>query len=186
MNTKLVAVSCTILALLILGTAAVIAVQKPASAAMTIEMAHKGENDTPFKLQISPERPRSVVGVSEAAVSQDVHLSANKITLGHYDIHYTDKECILVLHFTTGEKRVDLSKTLLGLGLRGESGDLMMAGGGSLWAHLYTPQRPDSIRQGPFTLWVVFESVDLDALAEVNGEAFAKEAAQPYVEVYLV
>ena len=48
-----------------------------------------------------------------------------------------------------------------------------------------TAQQPDSIRQGPFTLWVVFESADLDALAEANGETFADQAVESYVEVYL-
>ena len=60
-----------------------------------------------------------------------------------------------------------------------------MTAGGSLWSFVYTQQQPDPIHRGPFTLWVVFESVDLDALAEVNGEAFASGVVESYVEVYL-
>lgn len=181
---KTVTVSCTVLALLLFGVTVLIAIQGPASAATPIDPATGSENDTPFEFWISSERPRSVDGVNKVEVSRDVHLSVNEMTLNHYDVYYTDEGGILALHFTTGGKRVDLSKILVGLGLRGKSGDLVMTAGGSLWALVYTPQQPDPIRQGPFTLWVVFD-VDLDALAKVNGEAFAREAAEPYVEVYL-
>ena len=184
MKTKFVIVSCIALALLIFGVAAVIAVQSSASAAPVISPGAESENDTPFEFRISPERPRSVGSVDEAKVSQAVSLSVNKIVLNHYDVYYTSEGCILALHFTTEEK-VDLSQTLMGLGLRDKYGDLVMTAGGSLWSFVYTQQQPDPIHQGPFTLWVVFESVDLDALAEVNGEAFASGVVESYVEVYL-
>jgi hypothetical protein len=182
---ELISISCTILALLILGVAVVVVVQKPSCAAVTIDAVPIEEYSDPYQIQISPERPRTIGSLDGAATSQDVHLSVNGIDLGRYDIYYADEECILALHFTSNGKRVDLSETLLGLGLRSKSGDLMMSGGGSLWTLLSTPEQPDPIRQGPFTLWVTFGSIDFNALEKVNGKDFATEAAEPYVEIYL-
>lgn len=185
MKTKFVAVACTALALLIFSIAVVIVVQRPSSAAITIDAVPIEEYQDPYKVQISPERPRTIDSLDEVTTSQDVHLSVNGIDLDHYDVYYTDEGCILALHLISNGKRVDLSKTLLGLGLRSKSGDLMMSGGGSLWAHLYTSKQPDAIRQGPFTLWVTLESIDFDVLEKVNGKDFAADAAEPYVEIYL-
>jgi hypothetical protein len=181
---KYISVSCVILALLISGIAIIIAAQGPASVAMT-DVAVGEEHMSPFEFRISPERPRSVNSVSKAATSQDVHLPVSEISLHRYDIYYTDEGCILALLFTSDGKPVDLSKTLLGLGLRTKSGDLMMSAGGSLWAHLRTSEQPDPVRQGPFTLWITLGSIDLDMLAQMNGKAFASDAAEPYVEIYL-
>lgn len=183
--TKYISASCMILALLISGIAIIIiGAQGPASAAVT-DVAGGEEHKSPFEFRISPERPRSVNSMSKATTSQDLHLPVGEIGLRHYDIYYTDEGCILALLFTSDGKPVDLSKTLLGLGLRTRSGDLMMSAGGSLWAHLRTSEQPDSVRQGPFTLWITFGSIDLDMLAQMNGKAFASDAAEPYVEIYL-
>jgi len=75
-KTNFVLVSCTALALLIFGVAVVITVQRSASAAPAISPGTSG-NDAPFEFRISPERPRSINGVSKAQVSQAVSLSVS-------------------------------------------------------------------------------------------------------------
>ena len=127
---KIVTVSCTVLAFLLFGVTALIAVQGPVSAGRTGNPVAMEANDIPFDFEISPEPPDSVRGVNKVDIRQAVRLSAGEIVLDHYDVYYTD-------------------------------------------------------RKDPFTVWVVFKSVDLDRIAELNGEAFASEATTPYVEVYL-
>jgi len=181
---KIVTVSCTVLALLLFGVTALIAVQGPVSADRAGNHVPKEANNILFDFEILPKPPRSVSSANEADVSQDVRLSAGEIVLDHYDVYYTYEGCVLALHLTPANS-VDLRKVLMGVLLRGrESGIGMTAGGGSLSAILNTAE-DSPIRQDPFTVWVVFKSVNLDRIAELNGEAFASEAAIPYVEVYL-
>lgn len=189
MNTTLktiVTVTCTVLALLLLGASAVIVVKDSASAAPKGIPSDPLPNVPPFfDIQISPLRPQSLESITEADISQKVNLAADEVTLDRYDIYYTNAECTLALHFASTGKNIDLRKIKVGFALRGrESHDIIQTTGGSLWAFLHT-QQDNYIHQGPFTLWVVFKSVDLDVIAKLNGEAKASEAANPYVEVYV-
>jgi len=196
---KIVTLSCTALALLILGVTILIAVQGPVFADRTGEpgtepVAREGRGDTPFEFQIS-ERPRSVDGASRPEVSRAVNLSAGEVVLNHYDVYYTDEGCILALHLNLTPGSTNLKKVYLGMALRArESGFLFLAGGGSLagYAHMGKdkPEGRDAIsesmnQQGPFTTWITFKSVDLDEITERSGRALASEAANPQVEIYL-
>ncbi len=183
---KIVAIACTAMALLLLGAAAIIAVRGSVAAASKGAPSDQLTSVPPFfDVRISPLRPQSLEGMIKADISQEVNLVVNEVTLDRYDIYYTNTECTLALHFTSTGSNVDLRKIKLGLALRGrESHDIMQTTGGSLWAFLHT-QQDSYIHQGPFTLWVVFKSVDLDVIAKLNGEAKAGEAANPYVEVYV-
>lgn len=191
---KIVTVSCTALAFLILGITIIIAVQGPVFADRSGDPVAKEEYDRTFEFQTS-ERPRSVDGASRPEVSRAVDLSAGEVVLDHYDIYYTDEGCILALHLNLTPGSTNLRKAYLGMALRSrESGFLFLAGGGSLAAYAQTgkdkPGGRDAIneamnQQGPFTIWITFKSVDLDKITERSGRALASEAANPEVEIYL-
>lgn len=193
---KIVTVSCTALAFLILGITIMIAVQGPVFADRSGDPVAKGGNgDIPFEFQTSSERPRSVDGASKADVSQIVNLSVGEVVLDRYDVYYTDEGCILALHLNLTPGSTNLKKVYLGMALRArESGFLFLAGGGSLAAYAHMgkdkPEGRDAIneamnQQGPFTTWITFKSVDLDKITERSGRALASEAANPQVEIYL-
>jgi len=181
---KAISISCTILAVLILAIAGIAIILKPASAAMD-DVAVRQERQAPLEIRTSPERPQYVNDSSRADTSRDVHLSAGKISLDHYDVYHTGEGCVIALRFASGDHPVDTREALLGLAIRSESGDLLMSGGGSLWAYLYDPELADPVRPGPFTLWVTFGPLDLNLLEQWNGEVFVGEIEAPSVEVYL-
>jgi hypothetical protein len=135
-----------------------------------------------FTYEISSKRPAALNEASLAASSHDTKLSANGITLDRYQVYYTSEGCVLALHFTP-EGNVDMSKITMGLALLGRnSHDIMETASGSLWAFTNSPNR---VSQTPFSLWITFKSLNLEAMAKENGEAWASEGANPYVEIYL-